>query len=211
VRPAGPAETARKQLARDLVGEIRDADRRLRTLRAQLAGTVAEHGSRLPEIDGIGPVIAGRLLGRTRHASRFPSAPAFASYAGVAPVEVASAGRARHRRPRGGDRQLNLALYFTALTQVACAPAPAAPTTTPRSRSAKTHNEAMRRLKRRLADHVWRTMIPTSAKTQQRAREDLRGDSEIQRGRPNPATSSSDKSLPGPADRNSMATPERAA
>jgi len=84
IRPAGPAETARKQLARDLVAEIRDADRRLKALTAQIAA-VAEHGSRLPQIDGIGPVIAGRLLGRTRHASRFSAAPAFASYAGVAP------------------------------------------------------------------------------------------------------------------------------
>jgi transposase len=85
IRPAGPAETARKQLARDLVAEIRDADRRLKALTAQIAAAVAEHGSRLPQIDGIGPVIAGRLLGRTRHASRFSAAPAFASYAGVAP------------------------------------------------------------------------------------------------------------------------------
>ena len=42
VRPAGPAETARKYLARDLVAEIRNADRRLKTLTAQIAAAVAE-------------------------------------------------------------------------------------------------------------------------------------------------------------------------
>jgi transposase len=68
---------------------------------------IAEHGSRLTDVDGIGPVVATRLLGRTGRASRFPSSSAFASYAGVAPVEVASTDRARHRLPRGGDRQLN--------------------------------------------------------------------------------------------------------
>ena len=62
--------------------------------------------------------MAARLLGRTGRAGRFPTASAFASYAGVAPVEVASADRARHRLPRGGDRQLNLALHIAALTQV---------------------------------------------------------------------------------------------
>jgi transposase len=72
----------------------------------------------LPTVDGIGPVIAGRLLGRTRRASRFVNMSAFANYAGVAPVEVASADRARHRLSRGGDRQLNLALHMVALTQV---------------------------------------------------------------------------------------------
>jgi Transposase IS116/IS110/IS902 family len=49
--------------------------------------------------------------------SRFATAATFASYAGVAPVEVSSAERVRHRLPRGGDRQLNLALHIVALTQ----------------------------------------------------------------------------------------------
>lgn len=63
VHPAGLAETARKNLARDIVSEIRDSDQRLKTLTAQIAQVVEEHGSRLPAVDGIGPVIAGRLLG----------------------------------------------------------------------------------------------------------------------------------------------------
>ena len=133
VRPAGAVETTRKQLARDLVAEIRAADQRLKTVTAEIAATVAATGSRLTEVDGIGPVVAGRLIGRTRRASRFPTASAFASYAGVAPVEVASADRARHRLPRGGDRQLNLALHIFALTQVRMRAVTAARTTTPRS------------------------------------------------------------------------------
>ena len=105
-------------MARDLVAEIRDTDQRLKTLTAQIADTLDAHGTRLREVDGIGPVIAGRLLGRTRRAGRFRSASAFANYAGVAPIEVASGDHARHRLPRGGDRQLNLALHVIALTQV---------------------------------------------------------------------------------------------
>ena len=93
VRASGPVETARKQLARDLVAEIRDADQRLKTLTARITAAVTEHDSSLPGIDGVGPVIAGRLLGRTRRASRFASASAFANYAGVAPVEP------RQRKP----------------------------------------------------------------------------------------------------------------
>jgi transposase len=99
LRPVGAIETARKQLARDLLAEIKDADHRITTLTAQLAATIAEHGSTLNPIDGIGPVVAGRLLGHTRQASRFPTASAFANYAGVAPIEVASGDRARHRLP----------------------------------------------------------------------------------------------------------------
>lgn len=110
----------------------------------------------LPTVNGVGPVIAGRLLGRTRRASRFVSAAAFANYAGVAPIEVASADRSRHRLPRGGDRQLNLTLHIVTLPQVRMHGSQSAPTTTPRSPQARPHNEAMRCLKRRLADHVWR-------------------------------------------------------
>ena len=143
VRPAGPVEAARKQLARDLVAEIRDADRRLKALTAQLADTVAAAGSRVTEVDGVGPVVAGRLLARTRRASRFPTAAAFANYAGVAPVEVSSGERVRHRLPRGGDRQLNFALHIVALTQVRmpCSSGRAYYGTKIAAR--KTHNEAM--------------------------------------------------------------------
>src|ERR1700720_687618 len=74
---------ARKQLARDLVAEIRDTDQRLKTLTAQITDSLDAHGTRLREVPGIGPVIAGRLLGRTRRAGRFRSASAFANYAGV--------------------------------------------------------------------------------------------------------------------------------
>ena len=116
VRPVRSIETTRKQLARDLVAEIRGADQRVEALAAQLAATIAEHGSRLAALDGVGPVAAARLLGRIRRADRFPSASAFANYAGVAPIEVASGDRARHRLPRGGDRQLNYALHIMALT-----------------------------------------------------------------------------------------------
>ena len=186
VRPVGAVETTRKQLARDLVTEIRVADQRLKTLTAEIAATVAATGSRLTEVDGIGPVVAGRLLGRTRRASRFPTASAFANYAGVAPVEVASADRARHRLPRGGDRQLNLALHIVALTQVRMRGSNGRAYYDTKIAAGKTHNEAMRCLKRRLADHVWRLMIRDERTLGDGLGRTLGGGSDIQRGWLNP-------------------------
>ena len=210
VRPVGPVETARKQLARDLIAEIRAADQRLKALTAQVAETVTATGSSLPTIDGIGPVVAGRLLGRTRQAGRFPTASAFASYAGVAPVEVASADRSRHRLPRGGDRQINLALHIVALTQVRMRGSAGRAYYDAKIAAGKTHNEAMRCLKRRLADHVWRQMI-----------RDERGQTTGSGGHSGatlqssaagstPTTSSSDKSLPEPATTDSTTRPTAA-
>jgi transposase len=206
IRPAGPAEIARKQLARDLVAEIRDTDQRLKTLTKQIASAVGQTGSRLTEVDGVGPVIAGRLLGRVRRASRFPSAAAFANYAGVAPVEVASADHARHRLPRGGDRQLNLALHIVALTQVRMRGSTGRAYYDAKIAGDKTHNEAMRCLKRRLADHLWRLMIADERRAGTGPGGHSGATESFSAAGSTPTTSSSDKSLPGPVHDDSTST-----
>jgi transposase len=157
-------------------------------------------------------VVAGRLLGRTRRASHFPTAAAFASYAGVAPIEVASGDRARHRLPRGGDRQLNLALHIAALTQVRMRGSTGRSYYDKKIAAGKTHNEAMRCLKRRLADHAWRIMIsderrPTGAGPGGHSGATLTSSA----AGPSPQASSSDKSLPGPATGNATTEPDKAA
>ena len=166
---------------------------------AEIAATVAATGSRLTEVNGIGPVVAGRLLGRTRQASRFPTASAFANYAGVAPVEVASADRARHRLPRGGDRQLNLALHIVALTQVRMRGSNGRAYYDTKIATGKTHNEAMRCLKRRLADQVWRLMISDERTLATGSGGHLGAALTSSAAGSTPTTSSSDKSLPEPA------------
>jgi transposase len=199
VRPAGPIEIARKALARDIVAEVRELDARLKKITTEMSRVLGEHGTRLTELDGVGPVVASRLLGRTGHAGRFASASAFANYAGVAPVEVASAQKARHRLPRGGDRQLNLALHVIALTQVRMRASAGRAYYDRKIGEGKTHNEAMRCLKRRLADRVWRTMTAD----ERRAGAGPGGHSgaalSSSAAGSTPNTSSSDKSLPGPA------------
>ena len=141
VRPVGPVEAARKQLARDLVAEVREVDARLVKLSAQMSKTLAEHGSRLLEVDGIGPVVATRLLGRTGRASRFPTSSAFANYAGVAPVSP----RSRWPAPTGpgtgypaaGTGSSTWHCTSPRSPRSACATASAAPTTTARSPRAR--------------------------------------------------------------------------
>ena len=199
VRPAGPVEAARKHLARDLVAEIRDTDQRLKTLTAQIADTLDAHGTRLRDVAGIGPVIAGRLLGRTRRAGRFRSASAFASYAGVAPIEVASGDHARHRLPRGGDRQLNLALHIVALTQVRMRESTGRAYYDTKVAAGKSHNEAMRCLKRRLADRVWRLMLSDEHRLAAGPGGHSGATLTSSAAGSTPTTSSSDKSLPRPA------------
>ena len=104
-------------------------------------------------------MLASRLIGRTGKPSRFPTASAFANYVGIAPIELASGGRARHRLSRYGDRQLNAAIHYVALTLARMPGSPGRAYYDRKIAEGKTRNEAMRCLKRRLADHLWRIMI----------------------------------------------------
>jgi transposase len=118
VHPSGEVERVRKQIAAGLVTQIRSVDALLKSNAQQISERVAASGSTLTSTVGIGAITAGRLIGRTGRASRFPNSASFANYAGAAPIEVASADKARHRLSRGGDRQLNAALHTVAITQI---------------------------------------------------------------------------------------------
>ncbi|WP_020658590.1 IS110 family transposase [Amycolatopsis benzoatilytica] len=212
VRPASPAEQARKDLARDLVADIRALDTRVKTNQKRMQQAVADSGSSLPDVVGIGPVVAARLIGRTGRASRFPTAAAFAVHAGAAPIEIASAGTARHRLSRQGDRKLNNALHTIALTQVRMSGTRGRLYYDRKIAEGKTHKEAMRCLKRRLADHVWRVMIADQRRQTRAAGPGGHAGATLTSSAtsPTPTAGSSDKSLPGPANHNST-TPNPAA
>lgn len=77
VRPVSVSERTRKELARDLVREVRAVDAGLADIARRMIAALGEHGTRLLEVDGVGPVLGVRLLGRTGRASRFRSAAAF--------------------------------------------------------------------------------------------------------------------------------------
>jgi transposase len=134
-----------------------------------MTAALEEHGSSLTEVDGIGPVLGVRLIGRTGPASRFRGADAFASYAGVAPIEVSSGERVTHRLSRSGDRQLNSALHLVAVTQVRMRSSAGRQSFDRKVAEGTTRNEAMRCLKRRIAGHLWRRML-----ADERARDDRR-------------------------------------
>ena len=106
------------ELAQELITDVRRFDEQLTANAAKMTALLDEHGTRLRKIDGVGPVLAARLLGRTGSPSRFASAAAYANYTGTAPVQIASADSSRHRLSRYGDRQLNSAIYTIAMIQI---------------------------------------------------------------------------------------------
>lgn len=155
----GFGSRTRKDLAQDLVRELRAADTSLADVEKPMTAALDDHGTRLREIDGIGAVTAVGLIGRTGIASRFSSPHAFATYAGVAPIEIASGDRTRHRLSRSGDRRLNSTIHLIAVTQVRMRNSIGRAYFDKKIAEGKTRNEAMRCLKRHLVNRIWRMMI----------------------------------------------------
>jgi transposase len=147
----------------------------------------------------------GRLISRTGR-SRFPTASAFANYAGAAPVEIASAEKSRHRLSRHGDRQLNSALHTIAITQIRMSGSRGNLYYRTKIAEGKTPREAARCLKRRLADHIWHVMITDERRQAASLRGHLGAALQSSAAGSTPTTSSSDKSLPRPAAHDSTTT-----
>jgi transposase len=200
VRPSGEVERIRKAVASDLVAEIRSLDTRLTASAKAIAELVEKSGSTLTATVGVGPIIAGRLIGRTGTPSRFPTSGAYANYVGAAPVEVASAHKARHRLSRTGDRQLNSALHTVAVTQIRMSGSRGNLYYKTKIAEGKTPREAKRCLKRRLADHVWRIMTSDERRLATSPGGHPGATLQSSAAGSTPTTSSSDKSLPEPAD-----------
>jgi transposase len=74
-RPSSTPERVRLQLCRELIADVRRLDQQLADNQAEATRLLDEHGTRLREIDGVGPVLAARILGRRRHPSQHDRPP----------------------------------------------------------------------------------------------------------------------------------------
>jgi transposase len=86
-----------RQVAVDLLSEVRRLDRRIGEVTATLSAAVAAPGTTLTDLHSIGDVLAAKILARAGTVTRFRSESAFASSYGVAPMEVSSGDGQRHR------------------------------------------------------------------------------------------------------------------
>jgi transposase len=118
----------------------------------------ARHPNQLLAICGVSTLVAGKLLGETHDITRFATAASFAAHAGAAPVPASSGITRRHRLNRGGNRQLNRALFTIAMVQARWHPDAVAYLERKRAEG-KRPAEARRCLMRHLANVVHRAML----------------------------------------------------
>jgi transposase len=145
-------------VAPELVRDVRHLDRLVCEPDRRIRQALRESGTSLTKVFGIRPLLlAAKIIGRVGSVARFPTKAHFASYTGSAPIEASGGEVLRHRLWRVGDRQLNSALHIIAICQVRHG-AEGRDYYQRKPAEGKTRREALRCLKRRLSDAVFKKL-----------------------------------------------------
>ena len=145
-------------LARREVTRIRDITREANQLEKEITRRVAVIAPSLLELPGCAGLTAAKLVGEAADITRFKNRDAYAMFAGTAPIPVWTGNNTQFRLNRGGNRQTNAAIHRIAVTQLRIHQ-PARDLVEAHMNNGKTKRKALRVLKRRLTDIVYRTMI----------------------------------------------------
>jgi transposase len=151
-------------LAGRLVARVRELNAQIDQLEADLVPRVGRLAPSLLALVGCGVLTTAKLVGETADIRRFRSKDAYARHNGTAPLPVWSGNHQRYRLSRSGNRQLNLALHRIALTQARHHP-DARRYLARRRAGGDTPTEAIRALKRRLSDVVYRALLTDATAT----------------------------------------------
>ncbi|GAB7006958.1 hypothetical protein JCM18899A_44310 [Nocardioides sp. AN3] len=154
-------KTTRRMAAEELADLVR-VDRKLKAMHYELKAAVLAQGSHLMDLHGIGPAGAARILADVGDIARFPDRAHFASWNGTAPLDASSGDHTRQRLSRAGNRRMNHVLYVAAITQIR-QECEGRRYFRRKLQEAKTGKEALRCLKRRLSDLVYRQLRADAA------------------------------------------------
>jgi transposase len=158
VRPRDVAGKTRRQVAADELADLIAIEKKVKALTIEIKAIVKERGSHLMDLPGVGPIVAARILADVGDVARFADRNRFASWTGTAPLDASSGEQTRHRLSRAGNRRMNRVLHIAATTQIRL---DTEGRTYYRRKLAagKSRMEAMRCLKRRISDAVYRQLV----------------------------------------------------
>ena len=148
----------RRMMARTHLADIRRYDREIKTNKVLISKAVVASRTTLTDVYGVGPVVAALLIGYTNNIGRFATADHYAAYNGTAPVEYSSGGKTKHRLSMRGNRVLNHAIHMAAVTQIRN-DTPGRVYYDKKQAEGKTKKEALRALKRRISNVVYRKLV----------------------------------------------------
>ena len=164
VHPDGAVAAARVDLAQEMIEDLRRLDGQRREVIKRLEQVVAASGTSTTRIVGVGPVVAAMAVSITGDVGRFKSIGHFAAYNGTAPVEVSSGPQKIYRLSMRGNRQLNHAIHIAAVSQIRHTNNPGRAYYERKLAEGKSPKMALRALKRRISDALYRAMISDARK-----------------------------------------------
>jgi transposase len=211
VRPRDPAGKTRRRMAAEELADLGRLDVKLKAMKAELKAAVLASGSHLMDIHGIGPAGAARILADVGDVARFPDRGHFASWTGTAPIDASSGQHIRHRLSRAGNRRINHVLYMAGIVQLRN-DTPGRAYYRRRVAEGKTPMEAMRCLRRRLSDVVYRQLAADAQAPGQAGPGGHSGATLLSSAADlPPGIGASDQPLPGPAPKTLPLPPAMAA
>src|SRR3954451_20479915 len=158
------------------------------------------------DIHGVGPVVAARILADVGDVARFADRNRFASWTGTAPLDASSGEQNRHRLSRAGNRRINHMIHIAAVTQLRLDTEGRAYYR--RKRAAGKPQEAIRCLKRRISDAIYRQLVADAQRLEKAGRGGHCGASQKSSAVDlPPLIDTSDQPLPEPPGRRYAATP----
>jgi transposase len=158
VRPRDQVGRTRRRMAAEQVRELVRLDTQMKASKKELKAAVLATGSTLMDLYGVGPVNAARILADVGDVARFPSKAHFASWNGTAPLDASSGEQVRHRLSRAGNRRVNRALHSVAAVQLRHE-TPGKAYWRRKNNGPGKSRHAMRCLKRRISDAVYRQLV----------------------------------------------------
>ncbi len=159
ITPLGATDTARLELAYELLDELRAVAEQRRTTKNRITRIVAASKTSVTDIYGVGPIIAATVLGYVGDVRRFPTRDRFAAYNGTAPIDVSSGSNNVQRLSRRGNRQLNHALHMAALSQIRYPDTIGRRYYDRKIAEGMKHKSALRALKRKISDNIYAHLI----------------------------------------------------
>jgi transposase len=159
ITPVTAVDQARHEMACELLDDVRRLDAHKKEMKRRMATAVDASGTSVTDVYCAGPVVACLVLGYTGNVTRFRTRHHFAAYNGTAPVEMSSAGRRVHRLSRRGNRVLNYAIHIVAVGQLRQAHSDGRAYYDRKVKEGKTKREALRALKRRISDAIYRQLV----------------------------------------------------
>ena len=157
VRPRTLVGKTTPRMAVEELADLVRVDAKLKALNKELKAAVLARGSHLMDLHGIGAAGGARILADVGDIARFPAGDHFASWTGTAPLDASSGEHIRHRLSRAGNRRMNHVLYVAAISQIR-QDSEGRRYCRRKLAEAKTGKEALRCLKRRLSDLVYRQL-----------------------------------------------------